>query len=497
MRKRTRQYLAPIFAIMFVVATIASGLFAEPSEVKAVTVTEVDNAGDFANAFNGNGDVFVKLTANITLNSTCAWTSTYNMTIDLNNYTLTAPSGQGAITLSGGTLTVTDSSSAGGGKITSSADPVSTIQTTGGTLVISGGIVQSGAFTAVNASNTNVEIRAGRLVGVYSALTVGDGCTATIGGNGGNPQLESTSRTILMEANQKGSLLNIQGGNFSSTNSQLGYVCEVNGTLNRLTIAGGTFTLNAPSGSSLVIGSDMQDSNVSVSGGTYNKRIARIFPSGTSWDYTAYYGNGTSGSGVLAPGYVLTNNTLTDLNQNTAFTADSISVVPGVLLILNTRRSAVETYGANETDAANAADVCSLDPISVGANGTVYSNTNSGTVPAVDSSKVQDENTYTFFKWYDSGNQAYDSVSAYLAKNKISGTTTLYAGWKANTGSSGGFDSAMGNSTAVKTVSSNLASGQAYKLGSGSWKVSGDNTVYSGNTSFYVTSSGAYTFEKQ
>lgn len=38
---------------------------------------------------------------------------------------------------------------------------------------------------------------------------------------------------------------------------------------------------------------------------------------------------------------------------------------------------------------------------------------------------------------------------------------------------------------------------KSYKLGSGQWKVSGDNTVYSGNMNFYVSSDGEYDFKKQ
>lgn len=43
----------------------------------------------------------------------------------------------------------------------------------------------------------------------------------------------------------------------------------------------------------------------------------------------------------------------------------------------------------------------------------------------------------------------------------------------------------------------NLKKGTAYQLGSGSWKVSGDNTLYSGNKTFYAVSDGEYEFIKQ
>lgn len=43
----------------------------------------------------------------------------------------------------------------------------------------------------------------------------------------------------------------------------------------------------------------------------------------------------------------------------------------------------------------------------------------------------------------------------------------------------------------------NLESGNGYKLGSGNWKVEGDETSYSGNTAFYVKKDGSYTFKSQ
>lgn len=43
----------------------------------------------------------------------------------------------------------------------------------------------------------------------------------------------------------------------------------------------------------------------------------------------------------------------------------------------------------------------------------------------------------------------------------------------------------------------NLRSNKEYKLGSGQWKVSGDNTVYNGGTNIYVPVGGEYDFQKQ
>ena len=49
------------------------------------------------------------------------------------------------------------------------------------------------------------------------------------------------------------------------------------------------------------------------------------------------------------------------------------------------------------------------------------------------------------------------------------------------------------------TVNGNyeLGSGMPYKLGGGTWKIKGDNTVYAGGNTFYVPLSGSYEFWKQ
>ncbi|MDD6069280.1 MAG: hypothetical protein PUC12_00480, partial [Clostridiales bacterium] len=42
-----------------------------------------------------------------------------------------------------------------------------------------------------------------------------------------------------------------------------------------------------------------------------------------------------------------------------------------------------------------------------------------------------------------------------------------------------------------------LKKGKSYKLGSGQWKITGDNTVYYGGKNFYVSADGSYDFQKQ
>ena len=51
----------------------------------------------------------------------------------------------------------------------------------------------------------------------------------------------------------------------------------------------------------------------------------------------------------------------------------------------------------------------------------------------------------------------------------------------------------------VKVIAgkTHLDSGEAYELGSGTWKVSGDSTNYTGGIVFYVPASGDYEFTQQ
>ena len=41
-----------------------------------------------------------------------------------------------------------------------------------------------------------------------------------------------------------------------------------------------------------------------------------------------------------------------------------------------------------------------------------------------------------------------------------------------------------------------LEAGEAYTLPAGKWKISGDNTIYTGGTEIYVSGTGQYTFTK-
>lgn len=528
MRKRTKQHGLSMLAGLLMMAMLAGWMLSGPFEVEAVDATEVASEEAWNEAIKEGGTaVNIKLMENISLSQTCTW-SNGSMTIDLNGHTLSEKSNSGVLKLTGGNLTITDSSSEGKGTIISSSNSVGTIEVTGGTLNIKGGIIKSGTYVAVDAdsymnadsnanvvSQTTVTVENGKLEGNFAALKIGNNCSVTIGQNDGNPVLYSDVTTsnggsaIIMKpsvnasASPKGSKLEILGGEFSAkTNQKFCYVCDVDGADNFLTISGGTFTLDASSGSTLVIGANMVDDNVSISGGIYNGRIARMISEGTKWDYSAYYGGGTFG-GIISNGFVLTDNYFHDSNgQPTVFTADKVSVVPGSLLKFNTRRSSLETYTESEAVIANRADLFSINPISVGTNGTVYANSNANETPTVDTSKISNGNTYTFQNWIDGNNRIYSSSADYLAQNSMAGSmgnhVTLYAVWKANCSSPEGLQSAA-NCSVVSEVSGSfeLKSETEYTLGAGSWTVTGDNTVYSGGQSFYVTESGNYGFQRR
>ncbi len=84
----------------------------------------------------------------------------------------------------------------------------------------------------------------------------------------------------------------------------------------------------------------------------------------------------------------------------------------------------------------------------------------------------------------DNGVSVYIIVAKDKAGNLTTVKVTVAAEWT-KTGS-------IPNGSAVK-----LSEGQSYKLGSGTWKVSGDDTRYNGDTTFYVKPGGTYTFTQQ
>lgn len=517
MRKRAKKHIAVLFAGVFAITAVLMRFPGNAFEVKAATEISVASESDLATAFQSTGDVSIILTSDITVSTLYTWNQSYSLTVDLNGHTLTDGGGKGVFQLSSGTLTITDNSSGGGGKIVSSGASVNTINVTGGTLNISGGTITSSQFTALKvASDTSdtkatVTITGGTFTGAYAALKIGSNCDVTISGT---PELKGGQGAVWIEGKETNSNLTINGGTYTTDSSEVGYACSVDGSGNSLKITGGTFNMKAAAGSALLIGTNLPDEKVSISGGTFNGRIARMIPSGTAWDYSYYYGNGSSRSGIIASGYVLTDNYFHDSNgQPYVFTADKVDVKPGFLLKLNTNRSKLETYGTDNE--ANSADYYSLSPVSVGTDGTeiaVYANTNENFTPSIDTSKVTDGNTYTFYGWYDAQGNAVDSVKKYI-ENSLSGdagsTACLNAGWTASISTEAGLSSVAEKSSVVKAIEiaggislttgvmAKLGQTTEYKLGSGSWKVSGDDTVYSGGVSFFVTGDEDVEFTKQ
>lgn len=82
------------------------------------------------------------------------------------------------------------------------------------------------------------------------------------------------------------------------------------------------------------------------------------------------------------------------------------------------------------------------------------------------------------------GTTNYSIEATDYAGNKTTITFTLASEWT-KTG-------LVPSGTSVR-----LISGESYKLGSGSWTVSGDSTTYSGGNNFYVNSEGDFTFTQQ
>ncbi|MGN1188165.1 MAG: hypothetical protein ACI4R6_06695, partial [Lachnospiraceae bacterium] len=513
MNKRVKRAMALITAV-----AVAAMLIIKPGSgtitVKAATTDiSLGTEDDFGNIIKQleNGDVNATLTGNIELTSSHSFNAgTSTLTIDLNGWTITDTNNTGLFNIIGGTVAITDSSEAGTGKMVSGASTV--INVTGGTLEVTGGQIQStgsngiaidasagrievtggtitsSQYVGLNISSTSADavltanIKGGSLSGSFAALRIGSNCNVTIGADGGKPQFDSSNSAVFMPADAQGSTqgntLTINGGSFTVTNSGgLGYPCYFCGIDSTLTITGGEFNLNADSGSSLVIGENVADANVSISGGTYNGRIARFIASGTDWNYTTYYGDGTDGSGILAKGAVLTNNTFTDVTagvdeiEPTVFTVDAVEVVAGGLVCLDTQRSTLESYGEDEAAAANEADLYSLAPVSIGTDGTIYTNSGSSVTPELDTDRITDGNSYEFLGWLDSNGNEYDTVKAYAEAcgtdaadvTEVVDTAdvievvdvaavTLSAIYKALVGTPGGLKNAVENCNAVKTI---------------------------------------------
>ena len=421
-----------------------------------------------ASCYNG-GTQEVQLTGDIENVTTSFTLIRGELILDLNGHAITGAINSGTIFLVSGTnvkLLIKDSSE-GKGSIVNTGTYGSVINISGGNLEIQGGNLQSACIClevgdTENTDNsdlaeglkTTVNLSGGSLNGTLSALEIGINSTIIISDTA---VLSSDNETVRMAETTGGSTVTITGGtlNGGKVNGDLGYACNFSGADNELKITGGTFNLNAVNGSSLVIGGSATDANVTISGGTFNGRIGRATDTG-HLNYTAYYGDGTgSGSytGIIAPGCVLTDNAVyydkENVGENIEFTRTPVSVVPGTLIRLNTRRSQLEEYSENEKTEANNADLYELPPVSVGKDGTIYSNTGSTNIPVLDPTRITDGNTYTFSGWRDASGQEYASITAEMAK---SGITNLDANYKAAVTTEAGLKKALNDCDAVKEI---------------------------------------------
>lgn len=481
MKRHGKKHLAMLLAAMLTFAAVWQWMPVGVREVRAEELIaeesiEVNNGDALRSAFdkaNEGQPVTVRLTGDIVLaqndltsGAKFQLTSENNLTLDLNGCCISAShftSTNPIFSCDGGTLTINDSSSCGG-YIQGPQNGVC-VQATRGTLNISGGTF-SNAAQCLSVKNTEVNIS-----GNPSLVTDGNGTTdcalmvtgdnTTVNISGGS--FKSSYDTIwVKDTVTDESSLNIEGGTFTANDKNgSANVCSVDGRCN-VKISGGTFNLNSASGSArkgsaLVLGKNVTDDMVNISGGTFHGRIARAISDTAQANYEVFYGNGTSG-GIIDEGHVLTDNTFYQNSEGDKryFTQDEVEVVPGSLVTFNTRRSLIETYSTDESTLKCNADYYSMDPISVTEDGkNVYANTKGLVSPVVETGRISDGNTYTFSCWYNEEGTAYATLQDFIDTGKMAGAgqrVTLSAGWKAQTGDENGLRSALVNRTVVSEI---------------------------------------------
>lgn len=482
MKTNGKKHLAMLLAAVLTFAAVWQWMPVGVREVRAEELREVNSAEGLVVAFitaNDGNTVTVRLTGDIALSEDDLKESAKfqltggNLTLDLNGHQISASAFASSypifLSSSDATLTIEDNSTGGGGSI-ASASGGKCIQATGGILNIKGGNFQN-ASQCLEVSNTTVTISGNPSFVTdengsndIALMMAGDNTTVNISGG----SFRSSYGTVwVMDAvtdggQENGSSLNISGGTFTANEkNSYAYVCSVNGAC-KVNISGGTFYLNPAEGqervgSALVLGASATDDMVNISGGTFHGRIARAISDASKANYEVFYGNGATG-GIIDKDSVLTNNTfyLQYPDYKMYFTQDEVEVVPGSLVTFVTRRSEIETYTENESTLADTADKYSMDPISVTADGkSVYANTNSHDLPTVETSRIMDGNTYTFFGWYDEKGTAYATLQDFIAAGNMAGAgqrVTLSAGWKAQTSDEKGLRSALNKPLAVREI---------------------------------------------
>lgn len=355
MRKRTKKILALIMTAV-VTAAIVPQMEKRAEKVQAAA-TQLE-ASDFsalqsavAQSAKSEEPVEIKLTANITDVKETLELMYGNLTLDLNGYTITESvplfdsyySADSSAYMDQSTLTITDSSASGTGKIENTEDKGEALRKSGGKLNITGGTYSAGD------------------IAVY--------------------------------------------------------------------IAGGV-------------------EQAVLEGGTYKGRIARQLVAEGSVDYSAFYGK----TGVIAEGCVLTDNTFT-IEDSTIYTPADVAIVKGWLVELYTGRSSLESYTENEWVQAEYAEHYSMSPVSVGAGGKVYINSDKNTVPVIDSDRVTDGSAYTFRGWCDETGVEYASVEEFVkAQGMLASDRTLKGKWDAKVSSAEGLQNAVDREQAVTDI---------------------------------------------
>ena len=441
------------------------------SAAEVMECSSIQELQDCLAKCNADTAMEIKLTSSMdSIGSESFQITSGDITLNLNGFSMTGANGN-VFEVSGGSLTIT-----GDGSIESDSGFV--ILAGGGDLVIEGGNIVSKSGAAIGVTGGSVTVTGGSIQGTGYSVHVMNGEILVEGGRIEGSSMGNDSVALMVNTGAKAT---ITGGdiieNLTSTN--YGYACYAVET-SEIHISGGTFSLKGDFGKSLWIDSGV---TATITGGTYDHAIAKKVTTAPAQSelYKVFYGEPGSRD-IIKGNYILTDNTFT-YEQNFVRTQQNVSIVKGSIITLNTNRSSVETYQADETAAKEAADNGGI--VFVGAEGKLYSD--DSIEPELDFDRVPDGNIYEWGGWKDASGAVWDSASAYAQKN--SGADAVLTGvW--NQTESGDTNTISGPGKYY------LISGTEYIFGSGKWTVAGDSTVYNGGRDFSVEKDGEYEFNR-
>ena len=281
MNKKLTKSLVFVLVLAAALIALGTGVFAADGPVAKIGDTEYPTLAEaVAEAQDGN-------TIELIADCSSSETITINkvLTLDLKGFTFTSTATDG-ITVASGTLTVTDSSANGSGKIshTAASDDAVWVKSGGtlilekgtiesdiiaiynsGTLVVNGGTVTGDYAGAYNVRGT-ATVNDGTVSGDYGIVICGDGTASsatltvnggTISGTGDNYAI-SGNGTVNDSENNGGTVINITGGTITSPGDAAIYQPQ-NGVLN---ISGGTITGKT--------GIYQKSGQLNITGGTIN-----------------------------------------------------------------------------------------------------------------------------------------------------------------------------------------------------------------------------------